>query len=220
METVIPNEITFKEADFRNRVTKLRGQIREEIQVGIEQVKANQIAESEFDQVSKRLVNDFDFKRKEILQERQGLIDETLLAYDRKLAATQGEDLHTIKMFREGLDEMVDLGRKDKSDLIRHYQTSLKIGDELALRCAAVAGLQLGIDEVVSDFAARDKTFLETALERKSFEARYKSKEARFYDLMGDYRSIEMPKIKRTPIKIAQTAEGKPYFKNRLELKK
>jgi hypothetical protein len=219
LENVLSSELTFKEHEFQNRVERLRGQLREEVQAGIEQVKANAISEEEFDKVALGVVDDFNVQRKTILAERQQLIDEVLLGYDRQLAATQGEDLHTIKMFREGLKELIDIGAKDKNELLKHYKDSLKLGDELGLRCGAVAGLTLGVNEIVEDFAGRDSNFLKTATERRAFEARFKSTEAKFYDAMGVYRSFTMPKIKRKPVKIAQTAEGKPYFKNRLELK-
>jgi hypothetical protein len=197
---VMDKPAVFKESDFKNQVTQLRIAVEAALAEGMSKVNSGEISETEYQRTKAELIDKANRQRGEVIRSRAAAVDEQLLAYSRRLAGIQHDNQETLTSFRKNYEDLLEAGTKDKNKIISSYKTSLRLGDETNLRAAALVGHELGIAEIINDFGNRDPDFLATAQEAAAFKKRYTDVESRFYDMLGDFRTIDAPKEKRVPV--------------------
>jgi hypothetical protein len=221
LETTMSKDWIFREQEFVNRANRIRAKVEEGAAFGRTQVNENVISEKEYEDTKRQLVDAGNAELAKLLREREKAVSEQELALSRELAGVQNSEPGTLKEFRAAYEDLKAAGIKDKTAIINHYRTSLRLGDEVSLRACALAAHELGICEVTADFAERDPSFAETAAFAARFSKRYRDVTAKFTDRLSNYRSISAPQERREPVQsgfIIDPATGMryPHYRNRL----
>jgi hypothetical protein len=201
------------EAEFKSRANKLRSEAAREIKAAADAVNTGAASEAEFEKYMNSVLNTANSKRRALIDERKKLQAEQVLDFQRTLSGAQN-----AQAFRAAYDKISKL---DGQKLEEEYEKSLKLGDDIAVRAAAFAGVEKGASRVVKDFAARNKEWGETLEQYQKFNSTYQDSTRKLEELIfGEYRSIMPHSVKRKPYQAGWTQDSngrqRPYFRNRL----
>ena len=207
--------MSYKDDDYKNKINRVRAEAHNEIKKLADRFNDGKISEAEFKKGEFEILTGANSKRTQILDDRKREIDNQVLSYHQKLAGG-GAKVSELRKHYEGLE------KSNKDELIKHYETSLKLGDETAARAAAIKAVEKGIPEVLKDYGNRDRGFAETLNEYVQFNNRYNSQEARISANLTDYRKIEAPYKKREKFEAGKfrgpDGYPRPYYRERIKI--
>lgn len=204
--------------DHEKEMSEVRNQANKNFKQAAELYNTGQISKKEFYFYKDEIIKAGNEARKEIIDRRECDIDRE---QERLLNRIVGsENKLDIERYRKLYTDYKDKA-KDKAELIKEYEISIKLNDSVAGKAAAAIAVEHGINEIANDYGARDKDFTEAVKNYRGFTKKWRDDFRKFSEYQsGHFGFIREPKSKvetyEQGYNVNEFGQRLPHFRERI----
>lgn len=208
--------------DYEKEIQIIRNTADKLYRENAEHYNAGKIDEKELLKNRSAIDQEANNARADLIRQREYDIDR----HEEKLLnkVVGAEDQKQIDRYRELYKKYNEMS-KSKEELIKEYETSIKLNDETAGKAAAAVAVEQGIKEIVQDYSARNENFVAATTELNQFRKHYRAEFRRFYEYQGGkFAFVREPasrhERKQTGYILNENGHKVPIFKDKIIYKK